>query len=321
MAWLPEPAPLVGPEVARREDIDALNKVFSEAFTDRYRRDGLSGMRVPHLNPLVWRYAIEDGGAGAMVWRDERGHLAGFNMVHLSGTEGWMGPLAVRPDRQGRGEGLRVVQAGIDWLKDRGAKTIGLETMPRTIENIGFYSGLGFIPGHMTVTLVRDVDKHRMGAGLRLSKVADRAGVLAECARLSAKLSPGSDFTREIEITEQFLLGETTYIERGGSLVGFALWHSAALAEGRGNEEARVLKCVAVDLETLRELLAAVEKMAAKEGAKRVLVRCQCRFATAYSALIADGWRAHWTDLRMTLAGYAEPTVTGAGIVFSNWEI
>ena len=38
-------------------------------------------------------------------------------------------------------------------------------------------------------------------------------------------------------------------------------------------------------------------------------------------ALIADGWRAHWTDLRMTLVGYAEPTMTGAGIVFSNWEI
>ena len=54
MAWLPEPAPLKGPDRATAEDIDALNKVFSEAFTDRYRRDGLSGMRVPHLNPLVW---------------------------------------------------------------------------------------------------------------------------------------------------------------------------------------------------------------------------------------------------------------------------
>ena len=60
MAWLPEPAPLKGPERATAADIDALNRVFSEAFTDRYRRDGLNGMRVPHLNPLVWRYAMRD---------------------------------------------------------------------------------------------------------------------------------------------------------------------------------------------------------------------------------------------------------------------
>ena len=86
-------------------DIDPLNRVFAEAFTDRYSRDGLVGVRVPQLNTLVWRYAIEDAGDGAMVWRDAEGQLVAFNMVHRSGTEGWMGPLAVRPDRQGEGLG------------------------------------------------------------------------------------------------------------------------------------------------------------------------------------------------------------------------
>ena len=64
-------------------------------------------------------------------------------MVHRSGTEGWMGPLAVRPDRQGEGLGRQIVQAGIEWLRGQGATTIGLETMPRTVDNIGFYSRLG----------------------------------------------------------------------------------------------------------------------------------------------------------------------------------
>src|SRR2546426_8358803 len=50
------------------------------------------GVRVPHLNPLVWRYALLDAGDGAMVWRDESGHVAAFNIAHRSGTEGWMGP-------------------------------------------------------------------------------------------------------------------------------------------------------------------------------------------------------------------------------------
>ena len=72
------------------------------------------------LNPLVWRYAIEDAGDGAMIWRDADGQLVAFNMVHQSGIEGWMGPLAVRPDRQGEGLGSTMVRTGIDWLQGAG---------------------------------------------------------------------------------------------------------------------------------------------------------------------------------------------------------
>ena len=124
-------------------DVEPLNRLFTEAFTDRYARDGLSGVRVPPLTAAVWRYAIEDAAEGAMLWRDSDGQLAAFNMVHQSGTEGWMGPIAVRPDRQGSGVGRAIVQAGVDLLRARGATTIGLETMPRTTDNIGFYGTLG----------------------------------------------------------------------------------------------------------------------------------------------------------------------------------
>ncbi|HPV77529.1 MAG TPA: hypothetical protein PLX31_21710, partial [Gemmatimonadaceae bacterium] len=47
-----------GPFPARLTDIDPLNRVFSDAFTERYRRDGMVGVRVPYLNPAIWRYAI-----------------------------------------------------------------------------------------------------------------------------------------------------------------------------------------------------------------------------------------------------------------------
>src|SRR5438552_282663 len=114
-AWLPE-RQVYGPEPAGERDTDALNRVFADAFTDRYRRDGLVGVRVPHLNPQVWRYALLDAGAGAMLWRDEAGHVVAFNVAHRSGTEGWMGPLAVRPDRQGAGVGKAIVRAAVDWL-------------------------------------------------------------------------------------------------------------------------------------------------------------------------------------------------------------
>src|ERR1043166_170715 len=168
-AWLPETG-VSGPERPSERDIDGLNRVFAEAFTDRYRRDGLIGVRVPQLNPLVWRYALLDAGDGAMVWRDEHGDIAGFNIAHLAGVEGWMGPLAVRPDRQGAGVGKTVVRAAADWLVERGVTTLGLETMPRTPENIGFYSRLGFIPGLLTVTLTNEISTRGQPAPVLLSR-------------------------------------------------------------------------------------------------------------------------------------------------------
>jgi hypothetical protein len=81
--WRPDRS-VRGPDRPTLRDIEPLNRVFADAFTDRYSRDGLVGVRVPHLNKLVWRYAIEDAGSGAMIWRDAEGQMVAFNMVHQS---------------------------------------------------------------------------------------------------------------------------------------------------------------------------------------------------------------------------------------------
>lgn len=307
-----------GPERPSARDIDALNRVFSESFTDRYARDGLTGVRVPHLNPQVWRYAIDDAGAGAMIWRDAENAVAGFNMVHRSGTEGWMGPLAVRTDLQGEGLGGVMVRTGVEWLHSQGARTIGLETMPRTVENIGFYSRLGFVPGPLTVTLVRDLASRSGAGGERLSEgQVDRR--IGECRALTQRLSPGVDYTRELQLTHDLGLGDTALVLKRGITAGFALWHSAALAAARPKDEIRVLKIVAPDLGVFGQLIDAVQAAADDHQVRRVAVRCQAAYADAYHYLIGQGFRVHWTDLRMTLRGYPEPAA--GGIVMSNWEI
>lgn len=311
-----------GPYRATPADIEALNRLFSDAFTERYRRDGLSGVRVPFLNPVIWQYAIEDAADGALVWRDARGDLVAFTMVHRSGTEGWMGPLAVRPDRQGEGIGRQVVMAGVEWLRSKGVRAIGLETMPRTIENIGFYAGLGFLPGPLTITLQRREPRPRGPLTTRLGEVdaARREDVLAECRTLSDQVADGVDFTRELELTLQLHLGDATLLRHAdGALRAFALWHTAALAQGRNPEEVRVLKLVAADLPAAVELLAAVEREAAALGLGVVAVRCQGAQRELFAALVAEDYRVHWTDLRLIYAGHDEPTPRG--VLLSNWEI
>lgn len=318
--WRPDRS-VRGPDRPGYRDIDPLNRVFAEAFTDRYSRDGLVGVRVPQLNPLVWRYAIDDAGDGAMVWRDTEGHMVAFNMVHRSGTEGWMGPLAVRPDRQGEGLGSLMVRTGIEWLRGQGATTIGLETMPRTVDNIGFYSRIGLVPGHLTVTLVRDVPRRTSGAVELLSRGPGPAEQgIAECRRLTESLLPGVDFTREIALTRELAIGDITLIREAGELVAFALWHSTPLAAGRPKDELRVLKLAARDSDAFDRLLDALPAAAAGERVNRVSVRCQTEFASAYLRLVARGYRVHWTDLRMTLEGFEQRAPEG-GIVMSNWEI
>jgi GNAT superfamily N-acetyltransferase len=320
-AWLPDTR-ITGPERATERDIESLNRVFAEAFTDRYRRDGLIGVRVPQLNPLVWRYALLDAGEGAMVWRDERNDIAAFNVAHQAGREGWMGPLAVRPDRQGTGVGKSIVQTAADWLIDRGVTTLGLETMPRTPENIGFYARLGFIPGYLTITLTNEIATRGHPAPALLSRrsAAEREAVMDVARGLLSELVPGIDFSREILLTSELGLGDTSLVEGSRGVDALAVWHSAPLADSRARDEVRVLKLAARDEASFDAAISAVEAAAAKAGIRRIAIRCQSRYGDAFRRLIARGYRVRWTDLRMTYEGYPEQHAS-SGVVFSNWEI
>lgn len=313
--------PVEGPFVATLGDVLQLNEVFTEAFTERYRKDGMAGVRVPPLNPAIWQYAIEDAGDGALCWRDERGRIVAFNMVHHSGTEGWMGPLCVRPDQQGMGLGKVIVQSGMRWLRLQQARVIGLETMPRTMDNIGFYSNLGFVPGHLTVTLTLDAAVGERAARTLASFPArEKDGVLAECLALTTRVSPGYDFTRELELTDRLELGDTVLLERGGAVVGFALCHTTPLVEGRTRDELRVLKLVLAHRADLPKMLGALTDFARRSGTRRLAVRLQGDYPDAYRTLVALGARVRWTDLRMSAHGWNEaPPVEG--MVLSNWEI
>ncbi len=310
-----------GPHPVRQVDVAAMNQVFSDAFTERYRRDGMVGVRVPFLNPVIWRYAIEDAGTGAMAWRGERDEIVAFNIAHRSGVEGWMGPLAVRPEWQGGGLGKQIVREGIRWLTQRSAKVIGLETMPRTMDNIGFYSGLGFLPTRLTVTLTLDAASGDAPAQLfgRLNP-RDKQDVLAECLALTQTLIPGYDYSREITLTDSLSLGDTLLVRESGRLVAFALCHTAPLVEGRTREELRVLKLVVGDVSRFEPCCRSLMDYARRSGTRRVAFRVQGEYTDAYARLVAMGARVRWTDLRMTLAGYPEPRAE-RGIVLSNWEI
>lgn len=310
-----------GPEPATHADIEELNQVFSDAFTDRYRKDGMTGVRVPQLNPVIWRYAIDDADGGALVWRNDAGDVIAFNIAHASGAEGWMGPLAVHPEWQGIGLGKAVVRSGIDWLTGRQTSIIGLETMPRTMDNIGFYSSLGFIPSRLTITVTVEAAAADAPVSL-LSRMpaSHRDDLVDACRAITEARLPGYDYSREIRLTADLGLGDTVLLEQAGRVRGFAIFHSVPLVEGRSREELRVLKLVVEREEDLAELVRLISVAARRTGTRRLAIRAQGEYPGAYRRLIALGARVRWTDLRMAVEGHAEP-VARTGVLYSNWEI
>lgn len=312
-----------GPHRILPANIDELNDVFSTAFTERYRRDGMVGVRVPSLNPAIWRYAIEDAvdGGDAMLWRGERDEIVAFNVVHRSGVEGWMGPLAVRPDWQGSDLGKEIVRSGTRLLSTRSVRVIGLETMPRTMDNIGFYSRLGFVPGRLTITLTVEArEGSRKTRTLGSLSAAAREDAVAAARSLSHALIPGYDFTREMRLTQELGVGDTLILEEGGRVVGFAVFHVAPLVDGRAREELRVLKLVLDDETRIESLVDGLAEVARKHSTRRVAIRMQGEYLEAYRRMISLGARVRWTDLRMYVAGYEEVRAP-LGIILSNWEI
>jgi len=313
--------PVEGPQPLGDVALEELNALFSAAFSERYRRDGMVGVRVPPLHPRLWRFALDAAGAGAMAWRDAEGRLAAFNLAHVSGTEGWMGPLAVREDLQGQGLGTRMVDAAVAHLRAAGCRIIGLETMPRTMDNIGFYARRGFEPGPLTITVTltgtAGDPPERLGA---LGTEAREAG-LAACAALLARVRPGVDYGREIGLTIRHGIGDCVLLrDAAGALEGFALYHDVPLVEGRALDEVRVLKAAVATADAMPRLAALVARQARRSGASRAALRIQGEHPALLRTLVGQGARVRWTDLRMHLAGHAEPVPT-AGVVLSNWEI
>jgi hypothetical protein len=131
---------------------------------------------------------------------------------------------------------------------------------------------------------------------------------------------PGYDFTKEIDLTERFSLGETLLLGDPAKPSGFALCHSAALVEGRARDELRVLKLVLADRSELASMVRALSGLARRGGTPRVAIRLQGQYKEAYRMLVALGARVRWTDLRMSVHGWEEHAPT-RGIVLSNWEI
>jgi putative acetyltransferase len=116
-------------------DVPALEALYAAAFPDE------------DLVPLVRVLMAEPEGVISLV-AEEGGALVGHVAFTMCGVEGQderaalLGPLCAAPDRQGRGIGLALVQAGLERLRADGVSAVLVLGDP------AYYGRFGFAAGH-----------------------------------------------------------------------------------------------------------------------------------------------------------------------------
>jgi putative acetyltransferase len=119
------------------DDDAVVRQLVGDAFRGRPYSDG--------REPAILDALRAAGALTVALVAEEGGQILGqvaFSPVAIDGTaRDWygLGPVAVRPDRQGQGIGRALIRAGLDRIRALGAQGCVLAGAP------GYYSRFGFI--------------------------------------------------------------------------------------------------------------------------------------------------------------------------------
>jgi ribosomal protein S18 acetylase RimI-like enzyme len=337
----------------RSDDLSQVNSIFARAFSEARVEEGLKHNRVSPCRPEFMKMYLDRSGEGAFVAED-RQRVAGFSFSHLYGLTGWMGPIAVLPRYQGAGVGKTLVTRSVDYLRARGAKIMGLETMPRNFRNIGFYMRLGFEAGPLCLDVVARAysgappDGEWPGEIRYFNERTDpeREEILDGIARISEALAPGLDYRGEVLLNTRHKYGDTVVLvdrDDAGSdatgpagVAGFAVCHVEPYGQFEEKRELKVnvLAISPVDedgstgggvvptersLARLAAVLSGVRSLAAREGLSFVRVHPRADKWHAMRKLLSLGFTVAYSDLRMWVTGYREDE-PASYVHFCRWQ-
>ena len=103
------------------------------------------GLVASYNDPAAdFRFAKAGSCSDVLVGIDDAGDIAGSVMVGHDGHRGWLYYLAAHPASRNTGVGRRMVQAGEDWLRQRGVVKVQLLVRETNAKVVGFYEHLGF---------------------------------------------------------------------------------------------------------------------------------------------------------------------------------
>jgi GNAT superfamily N-acetyltransferase len=196
---------------------------------------------------------------------------------HVWGSVGWVGPVEVLPDHQGKGVGKALMEACNAHLYSKGCRVYGVETMSDNERNKRFYAGLGYRPIGVTVFAEKKLRPAGYFVGgvkeLTASNLAENSG---EIRRLSSAVFPGMDCSSDFRGALSHSLGKGFMIRHDGITKGAALLMEAPL-EGLHMVSIRLLltdPTISDRGAVMSSLMAACEQSAISSGNDRVFTSC-----------------------------------------------
>jgi len=212
-----------------------------------------------------------------------------------------------------------LLRSAVEQLKLAGCRVIGLETMPDSAYNIGFYARLGFAPIHPTISLEKATDRQvRYSDYALLDKPGERTK-LAALAQISRAAWPGLDLRVEAQNAAVYGWGDTL-------LIGWPeAWSAAILRTTPKREmenepycEIRSLVVSPGHKNRFQEALLAVEAFAGSRNLPEVYLHINAFHHQALQDALGAGYQVSHAMLRMLLT----PDEPGpVGIDLSRWAM
>lgn len=209
-------------------DIEQIQEIDKLCFKSDYERiyEGIRGY-------------IEASNNSCIVY-EENNKIVGFNFLHIWGSFAWFGAFGVHPKYQGKGIGKEIINYTINMLKeDCKVSTIGLNTMPESQYNVGFYMNLGFTPLKLTLSLkkrlsyrdafqISNVNKYSINE----IDVKDEKSYLAlknDLYSISNKIVNNLDLSPELHLIRNENFGGIFTLKAQGEICGAVLYYTKSM--------------------------------------------------------------------------------------------
>lgn len=307
-------------------DVDAVRAVEAESF-GAWHREAKGRQKDLHLRTRANILSLLERDPEGCFVAVEGSRPVGFIFSRTWGSVGWFGTFGVLPERQGEGIGQRLVAASVDYLKRDPDRVIGLETMPESAYNLGFYLNQGFEPRFLVLQLTRRVDDGTTaGPSLARWSELDEAGRerrLAELRTITDRIRPGLDYAKEVLVSDRHNLGDTLFLLREDCVVGACTVLLIGKREGEETDQAAVQVLVLDPQQTsaaaLADLMVAAQTLARERGRGSLLTPANARHTWAVRQLFQLGFRVERARVCMVLAGTDSGPATDSLVNLSFW--
>lgn len=302
--------------IIHQSDLKQVNTVLSQAFSHGRKVDGFAETFFPPCRQEFLQMYLNACPNGCFVIETEN-KIAAAAFCHLNGKTGWIGPIVVDPRLHFKGLGSRITTQCIEYLKAQDCQTIGLETLPCSNDNLGFYGNLGFHVDCITLEMLRKVEadpyetsslKYQVYSFTQAS--TDRRQWFLQQAQSFCQTVLGvTDYSTMIEQIFYAHFGDAWLFVENHRVLALVLGHFEPAMVNEKRNVLRILTLVLVPglpKNYLIEFIKDLEQVARDEYLQYLRFRVPTRCRQAFHFFLAEKFRVVYSNVRMTLADYPQ---------------